>query len=623
MPRKITNPKYLALMQSMNSQIVPHRTPSKLRAHAQYTGQRTTAPSSRAYVAYAPSTQLPHTDIDAPSQAAQGGRKREPPEEVEDEDEDEDEEEEEEEEEKEEEEEEEGTEATQSLNSAPAPAPAPAPVAPGGKKDGYTNLKELAKRMRLKPDDNLGIPQRREFVRVQCLWRNFQLDKKFENIDTKEMYRLSKSVTIDVQKQYGNSWTPDITRDIIHAICIDKVRNDRERARKALITAMKKAMEEAARAGQEEQEEISALEFHSSPELPFHSSPKLPFPAQPSSSLPEPQNRTKKTWRKRAELELMEPSDPNDKDKTLTTRKKYPRRSLMTRGHKVGPSRTMELSPLRPKNVWNDPLQALFRPVEPAVVTNDEAVTALEGVETFPVYIAGYKPIYVAIDESKCFFEAVGKVLYCPDDRFLQYKKSGSRDDWLPISVYHEFHKLMTTCRETGARVRVAPDDYFDSDKVAETSDESEHDILPPALNTHKKAKIIPAVSEKAAGKKPANGRKSKTQVITPVRMESPVLGSSTQPLPGYGDQQPDAESAVLGERVPKKRGRPPKKPVASNVSLPAHQATQTRAGRLVKLSEKLSEAATLHAEKMEAKNLAKAKRGLKASRENFTIGTN
>lgn len=124
-------------------------------------------------------------------------------------------------------------------NSKPTPNHgAPEKSKRKSKLTGYKDRKEIARRMRLEPADNFAIRERREFIKVQCVRRGQVLDKPFEDFDTVVMYKLVKVVTEEMRSQYGSWWPSDLTRDLIHAICLDKVRNNnaRERTKKRKVS---------------------------------------------------------------------------------------------------------------------------------------------------------------------------------------------------------------------------------------------------------------------------------------------------------------------------------------------------------------------------------------------------
>lgn len=121
----------------------------------------------------------------------------------------------------------------ETLTSTPAPTPT-SKVNPEPRKSkiaGYKDRKELARRIRLDASDGFAIRERREFIKVQCMRRGQILNKPFENWDTTVMYKLIRTVNPEMQTQFGAWWSFDLTRDLIHAICLDRVRNNNARSR--------------------------------------------------------------------------------------------------------------------------------------------------------------------------------------------------------------------------------------------------------------------------------------------------------------------------------------------------------------------------------------------------------
>lgn len=115
--------------------------------------------------------------------------------------------------------------------------------------------------------------------------------------------------------------------------------------------------------------------------------------------------------------------------------------------------------------------------------------------------------------------------------------------------------------------------------------------------------------------------------MVSPILVEGDGQGASTQPLPGV--KQPGrarktnkAEAVPKNKGVPKRRpGRPrkivsPPQPTDSAPDIPA----TTKAGRVVKMSEKSSMEAISQAEKLDADQLATAKKELKTTRAEFQL---
>ncbi|KAI5816848.1 hypothetical protein BZA77DRAFT_44627 [Pyronema omphalodes] len=100
-----------------------------------------------------------------------------------------------------------------------------------GRKAAYKLRKTLAARMGLDPKDSIGIRERRDYLRMLCARRNQPLNKPFNTFYQNIMYKLIKIVAPEMKELYGGCWTSKLTRGVIHALCLDKVRNDNPRQR--------------------------------------------------------------------------------------------------------------------------------------------------------------------------------------------------------------------------------------------------------------------------------------------------------------------------------------------------------------------------------------------------------
>lgn len=123
-------------------------------------------------------------------------------------------------------------------------------VAPGNAADKkeehrlYKNRKRLRKRMNLNPENGAIKDQVRDIradMRMLCLRRGYRLDRNFEAFRDTKMFQLIRNVTPDMAKLHGEWWTQELVRDLIHAICIDKIRNKNALAKRKLERERKKA----------------------------------------------------------------------------------------------------------------------------------------------------------------------------------------------------------------------------------------------------------------------------------------------------------------------------------------------------------------------------------------------
>lgn len=123
-----------------------------------------------------------------------------------------------------------------------------------------------------------------------------------------------------------------------------------------------------------------------------------------------------------------------------------------------------------------DPADLLFDPPEPFPSEHqaDRTQSVAETVATksisqnLTVYIVGHKPLQVSITAGySAFNDAVSTVLAWSDPRFLLYRPgSGPRAQliWRAISIEDDYHKLLNTCRDVGALVKVVENSWFNSD---------------------------------------------------------------------------------------------------------------------------------------------------------------
>ncbi|KAI5812206.1 hypothetical protein BZA77DRAFT_390858 [Pyronema omphalodes] len=93
-----------------------------------------------------------------------------------------------------------------------------------------------------------------------CARQSQPLTKSFKTFDQNVMYKLVKIVAPEMREQFGSCWTSKLTRDVIHALCLDKVRNNNARERQLAARAML-AMSQEARMP-EEGNGIPAEDFH-------------------------------------------------------------------------------------------------------------------------------------------------------------------------------------------------------------------------------------------------------------------------------------------------------------------------------------------------------------------------
>lgn len=96
----------------------------------------------------------------------------------------------------------------------------------------YENRKDLARRMGLDPRHGAEIRYRRKFVSSSCSRLGYTLEKPFSEWDPEEMGAVVDLVTSDMKRVFDDHWSADLTRDIIHSISLDAVRNKNARKRR-------------------------------------------------------------------------------------------------------------------------------------------------------------------------------------------------------------------------------------------------------------------------------------------------------------------------------------------------------------------------------------------------------
>lgn len=101
-----------------------------------------------------------------------------------------------------------------------------------GSRPVYENRKDLARRMGLDPRRSAEIRCRRKFVSSSCGRLGYALEQPFSAWDPDEMEVVVDFVTSDMKREFDDHWSADLTRDIIHSISLDAVRNKNARKRR-------------------------------------------------------------------------------------------------------------------------------------------------------------------------------------------------------------------------------------------------------------------------------------------------------------------------------------------------------------------------------------------------------
>ncbi|KAH8152182.1 uncharacterized protein LAJ45_03608 [Morchella importuna] len=398
------------------------------------------------------------------------------------------------------------------------------------KKSAYSDRKNLASRMKLTASDknnvNRLVRERREYLRMICLRREIVLDKPFSTYSDTDMFRLIRNVTPEMQRRYGQWWTQELTRDLLHAICLDKVRNDKkaerlrlERLRLERLRLEKEALlaaangtgdignvstpvvstskfklvaaHRAARAGkakeppveeqegeeeeeeeeeeedgdeeEEEEEEEDGDDDDAAPMLPPLLNGNRSYPSTPmhprgitEQSNPPPTPIAQYTNKFPIPIP---PTDPNSPASSVVSPLAYkgPNMAAIRYNSQPGDSQLCaNLEPVVHRSVFHS--QIPYPPIHSVPETQIPPPTYI------PIHIAGHPPVYVATNMSYNEFERlVAQRIVIPDDRFLQYRpKTGGK--WLSVGYEEAWKKLVATCGEAGAEVKVVGESYLDED---------------------------------------------------------------------------------------------------------------------------------------------------------------
>lgn len=348
---------------------------------------------------------------------------------------------------------------------------------------GYNNRAELARRMRLDPKDNIAIRERREFIKIQSIGRGYTLDKAFEDFDNDTMYRLVKSITVDMQTQYGSWWSGELTRDIIHAICLDKVRNTNVRARgrgrgketkkettrettnetkprdHASVASKGNTLRPAAATNKKHGRNLvgssdeSDVAVHSSvKKRAVGTTPKKPPPTllyqtpstKPTACNPKTQSQSQ------GEVGLSSLGSHANYSPSVP----YPDMSPSFHSQKSFPEDTFPPDSPTLSRV-NQPSK------QPSKLQPD--------TQSLKVFVAGHKPFFITHDTSiSGFDQLIRRFLNWNEDEFLLYRAAiglpRKNLQWKAMANPNHFDKFKKMFRETGMLVKVVEPSWFDED---------------------------------------------------------------------------------------------------------------------------------------------------------------
>lgn len=86
--------------------------------------------------------------------------------------------------------------------------------------------------MGVDPQSPTEIRERRDIVKIECTRLGLTLNRSFDAFDETRMTRVLRGVTLELQSTIGKWWDIELSRDVVRAICLDKVRNDNTKKRR-------------------------------------------------------------------------------------------------------------------------------------------------------------------------------------------------------------------------------------------------------------------------------------------------------------------------------------------------------------------------------------------------------
>lgn len=282
------------------------------------------------------------------------------------------------------------------------------------------------------------------------------------------MFKLVKTVNPEMQKQYGSWWPSNLTRDLIHAICLDKVRNNNARERKKLQAGPSSNVQGSNNGKRLRKTPVDSSSDESSDQRRGIPAVKQKAPLPPLVDPITPRQRA------------ITPFVPTSR-RSLTSRLGSGVEELMSTSPLLSTPGNYQLPGITPTYLV-DPLLTMDRVVSSASLptqgpTPAGPITPVSRKPSLTIYVAGRKPLYTLIDSGwQGFIGVVEQVLTWSEAQFLQYRPiGGERSPWMPLCVEEEFEKLLKTCCDTGVKIRVVPDNWFHSE--AEEESEGENNV--------------------------------------------------------------------------------------------------------------------------------------------------
>lgn len=281
------------------------------------------------------------------------------------------------------------------------------------------------------------------------------------------MYKLVKVVTEEMRSQYGSWWPTELTRDLIHAICLDKVRNNnaRERTKNRKVPSTEPVLNMTARQ---------------------NTATKKKRPSRTAASSDDESNVNRDSLNKRAPgTSRMKPLPPTIEPATPT-----PKASAGALG-----SKTLLLPPFSPLAsspplVNGERSPGMYSSAMSLKTKNDQAVQSdlfssgtttpattptaeQSAIPKLAIYIAGHRPLHLPLNASYSEFKDLVAGVLDWGDKFLLYRPaSGSKQEltWRAISIAEDYEKLLKICGGVGVLIKVVEDSWFNSEAESEVS---------------------------------------------------------------------------------------------------------------------------------------------------------
>ncbi|KAH0603972.1 uncharacterized protein H6S33_007003 [Morchella sextelata] len=518
------------------------------------------------------------------------------------------------------------------------------------KKAPYKMRKTLASRMGLEAKDNIGIRERRDYLRMLCARRSQPLTKPFNKFDQNVMYKLVKIVAPEMREQFGSCWTSKLTRDVIHALCLDKVRNYNARER---LLAERARLAKLAEEGNDIPAESDAYDNR---QVPEEDSDEEEEADSDKETVVASRKRAPGTIPKTVSINHRPSNKPNppkhSAPKSSAAKQSVPKTSApKQKSHQTTTHTDVFLAatpvakgnrlPLNPTPITNESALEVISPMTIVNITRSErASSSISSAPTFreqqttepddisevlSIYIANNKPMRMPVIRGfEGFMAAISNVLTIGDSDIVYYRPADGPPKaliWRPISIEEDFSRLLDLCGD-GVLVKVLPpnDDEFNS------GDEGP-------------AKVVELPVNSKTGNKKGAMTGSEVQinpllpVDTPNGAELSTQSNSGGPEPeqGKGKRKADKKAPVPDVIVEKRpRGRPRKQKPAATDATPASNPTPTpaptsplattRAGRATRMTEKASETAAIKATKKQVEQIANVRRDIRNQKANFKI---